>query len=88
MFLEECKYVAIEKKMPEYITDDIETFTDDSDREDSEEENFDKENKVKNNRMWCWFQAIHEITHRSYITRILKGQYHRECNKNLFDEEK
>ena len=45
--LEECKYVVKEKKMPEYITDDIE-ISSDSDREDSDEENSDDENLVKN----------------------------------------
>ena len=42
--LEECKYVVKEKKMPEYITDDIEIFSDDSD-----EENSDKENSYETN---------------------------------------
>ena len=37
VFLEECKYVVTEKKMPEYITDNIEVFSD-SDREYSDEE--------------------------------------------------
>ena len=36
MFLEECKYAIKEKKMPEYITNGIEIFSD-SDREDSDE---------------------------------------------------
>ena len=36
VFLEECKYVVKEKKMPIYTTDDIEISTD-SDREDPEE---------------------------------------------------
>ena len=44
VIVEECKYVAKEKKMPEYITDDIEISSDKSDREDSNEENFDEEN--------------------------------------------
>ena len=47
VFLEEYKYVVKEKKMPEYITDDIE-ISSDSDREDSDEENSDDENLVKN----------------------------------------
>ena len=34
VFLEECKNVVKEKKMPEYITDDINIFPEDSDRED------------------------------------------------------
>ena len=38
MFLEEYKHVVKEKKMPEYITDDIE-ISSDSDRENSDEEN-------------------------------------------------
>ena len=37
VFLEECECVGKEKKMPEYITDDIE-ISFDSDREDSDEE--------------------------------------------------
>ena len=48
MFSEECNYVAKEKKMPEYITDDIEISSDsdgeNSDEENSSEENFDEEN--------------------------------------------
>ena len=36
VFLEECIYVLKEKKIPEYITDDIKISSDDSDREDSE----------------------------------------------------
>ena len=43
MFLEEWKYVAKEKRMPEYINDDIEIFYD-SDREYSDEENSKEEN--------------------------------------------
>ena len=35
MFLEECKYVVKEEKIPEYNTVDIECSSDDSDREDS-----------------------------------------------------
>ena len=49
MFLEECKYVAKEKRMPEYITDDLEISDDDSEREDSDEESSNKENSVKEN---------------------------------------
>ena len=39
-FLEECKYVIKEKKMADYITDNIEISSDDSDREDSHEESW------------------------------------------------
>ena len=38
MFLEQCKHAVQEKKMPEYITEDIENSSD-SDRESSDEEN-------------------------------------------------
>ena len=48
VFLEECKDVPKEKKMPQYITDDIEIFSD-SDREDSDEENSDEENSKEEN---------------------------------------
>ena len=48
IFLEEFKHVVKKKKMPEYITDDIEISFDsdrvDSDEEISNEENSDKEN--------------------------------------------
>ena len=43
VFLEECKYVVKEKKIPKYIIDDIE-ISFDSDRENSDEENSDEEN--------------------------------------------
>ena len=43
MFLEECKNVAKEKKIPKYIIDDKEVSSD-SDREKSDEENSDREN--------------------------------------------
>ena len=41
VFLEKCKYVVIEKKMPKYITDNIVYSSDDSDKEDSNEESSD-----------------------------------------------
>ena len=41
VFLEKCKYVVKEKKMPEYITDDIE-ISSDSDRGDSDNEEMKK----------------------------------------------
>ena len=50
VFLEECKYAVKEKMIPEYITDDIEIFSDDSDREGSDysdEENFNEESNFK-----------------------------------------
>ena len=50
MFVEECKFVVKEKKMPEYITDDIEVSSDDSDREEnSDEENSYEENSIEEN---------------------------------------
>ena len=42
MFLEECKYIVKEKKIPKYIINDKEIYSD-SDRESSDEENSDKE---------------------------------------------
>ena len=42
-FSEECKYV-VKKKMFQFITNDIEISSDDSDKEDSNEENSDEEN--------------------------------------------
>ena len=38
MFLEECKFVVKEKNMSQYVTDDLEISSDDSDRKDSNEE--------------------------------------------------
>ena len=56
VFLEERKYVVKEKRMPEYITDDIE-ISSDSDREDSDEENPDLENFDREN-----FNEENEVT--------------------------
>ena len=48
MFLEECKYIVKGKKMPGYITDDVEISSDsdieDSDAENSHEEKSDEKN--------------------------------------------
>ena len=49
VFIEECKYVVKEKKMHEYITNDIEIFSDDSDKENSDEENSNEENSIEEN---------------------------------------
>ena len=53
VFLEECKYFVKGKKMPEYITGDIEISADsdreDSDEEGSNEENSDEENFIEEN---------------------------------------
>ena len=43
VFLEKCKYVVKEKKIPKYIIDNIE-ISSDSDRESSDEENSDEVN--------------------------------------------
>ena len=42
MFLEECKFVVTEEKIPKYIIDDIK-ISSDSDRENSNEENTNEE---------------------------------------------
>ena len=49
VLLEECKYVVKEKKILDYITDNIEISFDDSDKEDSNEENSDEENSNEGN---------------------------------------
>ena len=51
VFLEDCKYIVNEKKMPEYITEDVEILSDDSNKEDSDgeisnEESSDEENQA------------------------------------------
>ena len=46
VFLEECKYIVKEKKIPKYIIDDIE-ISFDFDRENSDEENSGKKNLMK-----------------------------------------
>ena len=46
MFLEKCKCIIKEKKMPEYITDIIETP---SDEENANEENSNEENSYEKN---------------------------------------
>ena len=42
MFLEGCKYI-VKKKMPEYISDNTNIYSNDSDRKDSDEENSNEE---------------------------------------------
>ena len=53
VFFEECKYIVKEKKIPKYVTDDIEISCDsdweDSKEENSGEENFDEGNSNKEN---------------------------------------
>ena len=48
VFLEVCKFVVKEKKVPEYITDEIE-ISSDSGREDSNEENSNEQNSDEEN---------------------------------------
>ena len=47
LFLEECKYVVKERKIPKYIIGNIK-ISSDSDRENSDEENSDKETSDEN----------------------------------------
>ena len=49
MFVEEFKYGVKQEKMPEYIADDIEISSDDSDRDNSDEEISDDKNSVEVN---------------------------------------
>ena len=49
VFLEECKHAVKEKAMPEYITDEIEISSNDSDTKDSNEENSGVENSNDKN---------------------------------------
>ena len=49
VLLEECKYVVEEKKILEYITEDIELSPDDSNAEDSNEGNSNEENSDEKN---------------------------------------
>ena len=46
VFLEECKYVVKENKIPKYIIDGTESYSD-SDTENSGEENSDEKNLKK-----------------------------------------
>ena len=50
VFLEECKQVAEEQKIPKYITNVIETSPDDSDKKDSDKEYEENFNEKKQNR--------------------------------------
>ena len=52
VFLEECKYVVKEKQTPEYITDDIEISSDNSDREDFDYKKSIKSNKTRSRITW------------------------------------
>ena len=48
VFLEECKYVVKEEKIPKYIIEDIEVSSD-SERENSDEESSDEKNSDEKN---------------------------------------
>ena len=45
VFLEECKYIVKEKKMPKYITDDIQISSNDSGKKNSNEGSSDESDK-------------------------------------------
>ena len=51
MFLEECKCIIKEKKMPKCNTEDLETscYDENSDEKNSDEENYREKNSVKEN---------------------------------------
>ena len=55
VFLKECKYVVKEKRMPEYITDNIE-ISFDSDGEDFGQGNSDEENSDEENLYLKYFE--------------------------------
>ena len=47
VFLEEREYFVKEKKTSKFINDNIEIYSDNSDKEDCDEENSDKKNLMK-----------------------------------------
>ena len=49
MLLEECKCIVNKNKTSKFITDDIEIYLNDSDKQDSSEENSDEENPDEEN---------------------------------------
>ena len=49
VFLEECKHVFKEQKIPKYIIEDIEISANESDKEDSSEYDSDQENSNQEN---------------------------------------
>ena len=51
MLLVECKDVVKEKKTPNYINDDTEIASDDSDREDFHDKNSDEKNSNEENHV-------------------------------------
>ena len=51
VFLEECKQVAEEQKIPKYITNVIEISSDDSDKKDSDKEYEENFNEKKPKQM-------------------------------------
>ena len=59
MFLEECKYVVTDGKIPQYIIDDIE-ISFDSDRENSDEKN------LKNTNITHSLKLIFEVCKKNF----------------------
>ena len=82
VFLEEFKYVAKEKKMAGYITDNKETSSE-FDREDSDEENYNEENSDEKNLLkkivfifiFEAFQAISSYLKNTHVTYIIFKSY-------------
>ena len=58
VFLEECKYVVKEKKVSQYV---IEEISPDTDRGDSDEQNSDEENLKNTNITYNWYKKLTRI---------------------------
>ena len=71
VFLEECKYAVIEKKMRKYITEDLEIYSSDkiSDEENSDKENSDQESVVKK-KMSFWESNFKNVFFEGLILEI------------------
>ena len=94
VFLEECKFIIKEKKIPKHIIDNIE-ISSDSDRENSDEENL-KQTKIPKRSTWKiskyfwkrknkWQKKVQERYKNvpQEEEKDKKRQYHCERNKNL-----
>ena len=81
VFLEECKYVVKEKKMPKFITDNIE-ISSDSDREHSDGENSDEDNSREENSDEENFDEGNsdgKIKKNIYIVKLIFKAHKKNC---------
>ena len=85
MFLEECKYVVKEKKIPKYIIDNIEISSDshggNSDKENSDKKTFDEETTDEEDSDEEFFFSFLYIKMTNNYYQKTKEKFQKEARK-------